>query len=76
MTLALALIVFLTITIAIFAFGAAVAIPFSALGARLRALGWQKQAELGSSSVFKRCWTLSARRFPCLLRRPPKHASC
>src|SRR5207302_3041197 len=45
MTLALALIVFLTITIAIFAFGTAVAIPFSALGARLRALGWQKQAE-------------------------------
>src|SRR5919197_571119 len=45
MTLALAIILFLTITIAVFAFGSAVATPTSTLGARLRSLGWQRQAE-------------------------------
>jgi len=42
MALALTIIVFLTIVLAVFSFGAAAYAPSSLLGARLRALGWQK----------------------------------
>jgi len=42
MALALSIIVFLTIGLAIFSFGAAAYAPSSLLGARLRALGWQR----------------------------------
>jgi len=42
MAIALAVIVFLTIGLAIFSFGAAAYAPSSLLGARLRALGWQR----------------------------------
>jgi len=42
MAIALAIIVFLTIGLAIFSFGAAAYAPSSLLGARLRALGWQR----------------------------------
>jgi tight adherence protein C len=42
MALVLAIIVFLTIGLTIFSFGAAAYAPSSLLGARLRALGWQR----------------------------------
>jgi len=42
MALALAIIVFLTIGLVVFSFGAAAYAPSSLLGARLRALGWQR----------------------------------
>ncbi|MGA8150470.1 MAG: type II secretion system F family protein [Terriglobales bacterium] len=42
MAIALAILVFLTIGLAIFSFGAAAYAPSSVLGARLRALGWQR----------------------------------
>ena len=42
MAIALAVIVFLTIGLVIFSFGAAAYAPSSLLGARLRALGWQR----------------------------------
>jgi tight adherence protein C len=42
MALTLTIIVFLTIVLAVFSFGAAVYAPSSVLGARLRALGWQR----------------------------------
>ncbi|HXZ41459.1 MAG TPA: type II secretion system F family protein [Terriglobales bacterium] len=42
MALALTIIVFLTIVLAVFSFGAAAYAPSSLLGARLRALGWQR----------------------------------
>jgi hypothetical protein len=42
MALALAIILFLTIALVVFSFGAAAYSPFSVLGSRLRALGWQK----------------------------------
>jgi tight adherence protein C len=42
MPLVLTLVVFLTVVLAVFAFGAAAYAPSSVLGARLRALGWQK----------------------------------
>ncbi|HKS76975.1 MAG TPA: type II secretion system F family protein [Terriglobales bacterium] len=38
----LAIVVFITIGLAVFSFGAAVYAPSSVIGARLRALGWQK----------------------------------
>jgi len=42
MALALTIIVFLTIVLAVFSFGAAAYAPSSLIGARLRALGWQR----------------------------------
>src|SRR5882724_3198827 len=42
MALALAILLFLTIALVVFSFGAAAYAPFSVLGSRLRALGWQK----------------------------------
>jgi tight adherence protein C len=42
MALALTIVVFLTVVLAIFSFGAAAYAPSSVLGARLRALGWQR----------------------------------
>ena len=42
MAIALAIIVFLTIGLVVFSFGAAAYAPSSVLGARLRALGWQR----------------------------------
>src|ERR1700737_5414208 len=42
MALALAIVLFLTIALVVFSFGAAAYAPFSVLGSRLRALGWQK----------------------------------
>jgi len=43
MALALTLVVFLTVVLAVFSFGAAAYAPSSVLGARLRALGWQRE---------------------------------
>src|SRR5213083_2606879 len=42
MALALTIILFLTVALGVFSFGAAAYAPSSVLGARLRALGWQK----------------------------------
>lgn len=42
MALALTILVFLTIVLVVFSFGAAAYAPSSVLGARLRALGWQR----------------------------------
>jgi tight adherence protein C len=42
MALALTIVVFLTIALVVFSFGAAAYAPSSVLGARLRALGWQR----------------------------------
>ena len=42
MALALTIILFLTVALGLFSFGAAAYAPSSVLGARLRALGWQK----------------------------------
>jgi tight adherence protein C len=42
MALALTIVIFLTVVLAVFSFGAAAYAPSSVLGARLRALGWQK----------------------------------
>jgi tight adherence protein C len=44
MELALTIVVFMTVAATVFAFGAAVAMPTSVLGARLRSLGSQRQA--------------------------------
>ena len=42
MALALAIVLFLTVALVVFSFGAAAYAPFSVLGSRLRALGWQR----------------------------------
>src|ERR1041385_402744 len=42
MALALAIMLFLTVALVVFSFGAAAYAPFSVLGSRLRALGWQR----------------------------------
>ena len=52
MALALAIILFLTIALVVFSFGAAAYAPFSVLGSRLRALGWQK-AEVQGKAGFQ-----------------------
>src|SRR5689334_3583553 len=39
---ALAIVVFITVVLAVFSFGAAAYAPSSVIGARLRALGWQR----------------------------------
>jgi tight adherence protein C len=52
MALALTIIVFLTIVLVVFSFGAAAYAPSSLLGARLRALGWQR-AEPIEKPAFK-----------------------
>ncbi|HLJ45865.1 MAG TPA: type II secretion system F family protein [Bryobacteraceae bacterium] len=52
MALVLTIIVFLTIALAVFAFGAAAYAPSSVLGARLRALGWQR-AQVQEKPAFR-----------------------
>ncbi len=52
MALALAIVLFLTIALVVFSFGAAAYAPFSVLGSRLRALGWQK-TEAKEKPAFK-----------------------
>src|ERR1700687_3793757 len=52
MALVLAIILFLTIALVVFSFGAAAYAPFSVLGSRLRALGWQK-TEAKEKPAFK-----------------------
>src|SRR6266851_5623153 len=52
MALVLAIILFLTIALVVFSFGAAAYAPFSVLGSRLRALGWQK-TEVKEKPAFK-----------------------
>jgi len=52
MALALAIVLFLTIALVVFSFGAAAYSPFSVLGSRLRALGWQK-TEVKEKPAFK-----------------------
>jgi tight adherence protein C len=42
MALTLAIVLFLTVVLVVFSFGAAAYAPFSVLGSRLRALGWQR----------------------------------
>src|SRR5258705_7792547 len=42
MAVALAIVLFLTVVLVVFSFGAAAYAPFSVLGSRLRALGWQR----------------------------------
>jgi tight adherence protein C len=42
MALALAIVLFLTVVLVVFSFAAAAYAPFSVLGSRLRALGWQR----------------------------------
>jgi tight adherence protein C len=49
---ALAIIIFVTIVLAVFSFGAAAYAPSSVIGARLRALGWQR-AETPEKPAFK-----------------------
>ena len=51
MALALAILLFLTIALVVFSFGAAAYAPFSVLGSRLRALGWQKAAAPGKAGI-------------------------
>src|SRR6266446_9810957 len=52
MALVLAIILFLTIALVVFSFGAAAYAPFSVLGSRLRALGWQR-TETKEKPAFK-----------------------
>jgi len=54
MVLALTIIVFLTIVLVVFSFGAAVASPTSTLGARLRSLALQPQAEPQKPAIKQR----------------------
>jgi len=49
---ALAIIIFVTVVLAVFSFGAAAYAPSSVIGARLRALGWQK-ADVPEKPAFK-----------------------
>jgi hypothetical protein len=52
MALTLAIVLFLTIVLVVFSFGAAAYAPFSVLGSRLRALGWQR-TEVKEKPAFK-----------------------
>jgi tight adherence protein C len=54
MALALTIIVFCTIVLVVFSFGAAAYAPSSLLGARLRALGWQKAEPVEKLTVKER----------------------
>ncbi len=54
MLLALSILVFLTVVVVVFSFAAAVATPASALGARLRSLGWQQQAQPHKPAIKER----------------------
>jgi tight adherence protein C len=54
MALALTIIVFLTIVLAVFSFGAAAYAPSSLLGARLRALGWQRAEPIEKPALKER----------------------
>jgi len=51
---ALAIIVFLTVVLVVFFFGAAVVTPSSVLGARLRALGWNRPQEEARPAIKER----------------------
>src|SRR6266849_3234797 len=52
MALTLAIVLFLTVVLVVFSFGAAAYAPFSVLGSRLRALGWQR-TETKEKPAFK-----------------------
>ncbi len=54
MVLALTILIFLTVAVVIFAFGAAVVTPSSALGARLRSLGFERPTEPEKPAVKER----------------------
>ena len=54
MALVLSIVVFLTIALALFSFGAAAYAPSSLLGARLRALGWQRAKQKERPAVRER----------------------
>jgi tight adherence protein C len=54
MELALTILVFVTVTAAIFSFGAAVVMPTSVLGARLRSLGSQRQGQPEKAPIKER----------------------
>ena len=54
MELALTILVFLTVAAAVFSFGAAVALPTSVLGARLRSLGSQRHAQPEKAPIKER----------------------
>ena len=54
MVLALTILIFVTVAVVIFSFGAAVVTPTSALGARLRSLGFERQAQPEKPAVKER----------------------
>jgi tight adherence protein C len=54
MALGFTILIFLTIALAVFSFGAAMYAPSSLLGARLRALGWQKRAPVEKPAIKER----------------------
>jgi tight adherence protein C len=54
MALGFTILIFLTIALAVFSFGAAMYAPSSLLGARLRALGWQKRAPVEKPAMRER----------------------
>jgi tight adherence protein C len=52
--MALAILVFLTVAVVVFSFGAAVVMPSSVLGARLRSLGWHRAAQPARQPIRER----------------------
>ena len=54
MALALTIVVFITVAVVVFSFGAAVVMPSSVLGARLRSLGWQRPTEAEKAPIKER----------------------
>jgi tight adherence protein C len=54
MALALTILVFVTVAVVVFSFGAAVVMPSSVLGARLRSLGWQRPTEVERAPIKER----------------------
>jgi tight adherence protein C len=54
MALALTIVVFITVAVVVFSFGAAVVMPSSVLGARLRSLGWQRPREAEKAPIKER----------------------
>jgi tight adherence protein C len=54
MALALTILIFLTVALVVFSFGAALYAPSSLLGARLRALGWQRKGPVEKPDLKER----------------------
>ncbi|HET7205333.1 MAG TPA: type II secretion system F family protein [Terriglobales bacterium] len=52
--MALAILVFLTVAVVVFSFGAAVVMPSSVLGARLRSLGWHRTTQPARQPIRER----------------------